>query len=234
MDITKETVPCCDCRSPFARQVLVINGSKYGSGRCDPCITRFTATTESKRQMDADTERESIWAKVCPASYRDTDPRDTRLNATARSVAGRWDAARAMRGVGLIGSTGLGKTRCLFLALHRAHKEGRRVAAISHAKFGRVAMDAFSGQAEERARAKDTLRALHRADVLLLDDLGKPPSTERADSELEELIEDRTAHSRPILWSANGSGDWLISRFGADRGEPTVRRLAEFCEVVSL
>lgn len=71
-----------------------------------------------------------------------------------------------------------------------------------------------------------------RVDMLLFDDLGKAPSTENVDAELLELIERRTSNGKALLWSANGSGTWLESRFGPDRGEPLVRRLAEFTKVV--
>jgi hypothetical protein len=67
-----------------------------------------------------------------------------------------------------------------------------------------------------------------------MDDLGKPPATDRADAELEELVEVRTSQLLPILWSANGSSAWLIKRMGPDRGEPLVRRLSEFSEIPRL
>lgn len=229
-----ETIDCSDCGKPFVRTVLLLAGQKFGSGRCIPCIETFTAETQSRRTNELRNDRETAWQKVCPASYRDTNPDDPRLSDSAKSITGRWDATRGVRGIGLIGSTGLGKTRCLFLALRRAHDAGRKVTAITHTRFSRIAMDAYSGNAEEKGHARDVLRALARADVLLFDDLGKAPSTERADSEMEGLVEDRTSHGKPILWSANGSGEWLIRRFGDDRGGPTVRRLAEFCDVVTI
>lgn len=229
-----EEATCQDCSKLFPRTVLIIAGQSFGSSRCEPCIGAFTAQTEKTRAAEASADRDSIWRKVCPASYRDTNPQDTRLNSIARALAGSWDAKNSTRGIGLIGSTGLGKTRCLFVALKRAHEAGRKVAAISHTKFSRVVLDAFSGGSEERREAKAILANLIRADVLLLDDLGKAPSTERADSELENLIEERTSAGRPILWTANGHGAWLEQRLGEDRGKPTARRLAEFCHIEKL
>jgi hypothetical protein len=38
---------------------------------------------------------------------------------------------------------------------------------------------------------------------------------------------------KPILWSANGTSAWLIKRMGSDRGEPLVRRLSEFCDIIA-
>jgi DNA replication protein DnaC len=94
-------------------------------------------------------------------------------------------------------------------------------------------LDRFSPRPEgvnETARAR--LDKLKRVRVLMLDDLGKAASSERADEQLENLIEKRGGECLPILWSANGSSAWLASRFGPDRGMPLVKRLAEFSTVV--
>lgn len=232
-ETTVETFDCIDCRQPFTRHVYHLLGRVMGARRCPACEGALTTSAERERDAARAKARDAKWMKACPTIYRDTNPADSRLNQAALALSQAWPTT-STRGLGFIGTTGKGKTRCLFLALRRAHAAGSNVAAISHTKFSRVAMDAFSGDAEEKAIARERLKHLHTADVVLIDDLGKPPSTERADSELEELVEDRTSEALPILWSANGSGEWLIKRFGVDRGEPTVRRLAEFSEVLTL
>jgi len=229
----KETYDCHDCRAPFARTVVRFGELVFGSTRCDGCIQKFNETTVAMKAAEAAAEKDAAWKRVCPAEYRDTDERHPGLNPLALEAVRRYEP-RAFRGLGLIGETGEGKTRCAFLALRRAHLAGLRVNSVSHNRFSRLAIDAFSGTTEERGHARAALDSLKRADVLLLDDLGKAPSTERADAELEELIEIRTSGQKPLLWTANGSGAWLSARLGADRGNPATRRLAEFCEIVNL
>jgi DNA replication protein DnaC len=229
----KETYECHDCRAPFVRTVVQFDGLVFGNVRCAACIEKWNETTRKMKSAERAAEQDAAWSRVCPAAYRDTDESHPGLNPLALEAVRRYEP-RAARGLGLIGSTGQGKTRCAFLALRRAHTAGLRVNSVSHNRFSRLAMDAFSGTTEERGNARAALDFLKRADVLLLDDLGKAPSTERADAELEELIEARTSNNKPLLWTANGSGEWLIARLGADRGEPAIRRLAEFCEIVNL
>lgn len=230
-EIIKAT--CKECKKEFDRKVFNLFGKLMGPHYCPKCTEEFDRKTKADQAEAQRRQREEKWDAICAAIYRDTDPNDKRLNRIALAAVTKWDPS-SKRGIGLIGTTGLGKTRCLYLALRRVFDAGRSVAAISHTKFSRVAMDAYSGDGEEKANARMFLRNLHSYDVVLIDDLGKPPSTERADSELEELVEERTSNHRPILWSANGSGEWLIKRFGVDRGEPTVRRLAEFSDVTTL
>jgi DNA replication protein DnaC len=228
----KETYECHDCGRPFVRTVLNL-GVVFACTRCESCIRKFNERTLEMRAADSVVVKDAFWLKVCPSLYRDTDQAHPGLHPMALEAVRRYEP-RAGRGLGLIGETGGGKTRCAFLALHKAHIAGLRVNAVSHKLFGKIAAKAAAGTTEEKAKADSAMESFERADVLLLDDLGKAPSTERADSDLEDLIEIRTSNKRAILWTANGSGEWLISRLGPDRGEPTIRRLTEFCEIVSL
>jgi DNA replication protein DnaC len=142
-------------------------------------------------------------------------------------VGFEWQPGR--RGIGLLGKTRLGKTRGLFLVLKHALTSGISIDAISHGTFSNMVRLAYgAGDAEAESR----LARLYQADVVMLDDLGKAPSTERADAELELLVEHLTSHNRTILWSANGSKEWLTGRFGPDRGPALVERLREFTYVI--
>ncbi len=227
------TETCPECGTEFSRKIYSLFGRHIGGKLCPACFDKQQAERVAEHERHERIQREYKWNAVCPLIYRDTNLNDARLNKHAVETVLRWEP-RQQRGLGLIGKTGRGKTRCMFMALRKSFDLDLTVASISHTKLSRIAMDAFSGDKEERADARDVLRSLHSAAVVLLDDLGKPPSTERADSELEELIEERTSQGKPILWTANGSGEWLIKRFGTDRGEPLVRRLAEFSEVTTL
>lgn len=232
-EITEKAI-CKTCHAEFERRVLILFGARHFVGEnCDACVTKENNARKAEIDAENAAERETEWVGICPLIYRDTNPNDSRLAKEAVSAVSGWQWQTG-RGLGLLGTTGRGKTRCLYLALRKVFVAGKSVAAVSHTKFSRLAMDAYSGTDEERYAAREKLRSFHTCRVLLIDDLGKPPSTERADSELEEIVEDRTSEEKPILWSANGSGEWLIKRFGIDRGEPTVRRLAEFCDVITL
>lgn len=180
---------------------------------------------EAQKKTDA---REAKWFEICPPLYRDTDP--TKISKKAVEAVNDWDSDFAS-GIGLTGETGTGKTRALFMALRKAFDAGDGCFSISHNKFSKTVQEAYISEGVERADARAILRRCQIVAVLLLDDIGKPPPTERADAELEELIEHRAAHMLPILWSANGSSVWLEKRFGPDRGAPLVRRLSQFSRV---
>ncbi len=228
-DITK---PCIECLADFTYTPMLLEGVEiFSRSRCPKCQLAACDRHEAQQREAAAKETEAAWHAICPPIYRDTDP--ARINAQCVGAAVKWEIYET-RGLGLLGSTGIGKTRALFMALRRAFTGGQRCRAVSHNAFTRTVQTAFAGEGREREDAKALLDAYQRCAVLLLDDLGKPPPTERADAELEELVEVRTCNLKPILWSANGSAGWLIKRMGTDRGEPLVRRLSEFCEIITI
>lgn len=225
-------MPCRNCGDTFTTQQLNILGHKFHFRYlCPPCDAEKVASDQEKEDAKRLSEQRIAWEAICPPIYRDTDL--ARIDSRCAKIALDWDASGSV-GVGLLGSTGAGKTRALYHAMQRAHRLGRSCAAISHNAFSRAVGIAFSGDGTDRAEARHRLEQLRRAQVVLIDDLGKAPSTERTDAELEDLVEERTANRRPILWTSNGSAGWLAKRLGNDRGEPFVRRLSEFSTIVSL
>jgi len=223
---------CETCKAQFEYVPVTLGGKELFPRRyCDTCTASAIANSEAQEREIKRRERESEWERVCAPSYRMTDPQHPSLAQAALRMCIAWDGPR---GIGLMGDTGVGKTRCLFLALRRAFDAGKPVEFVSHNAFSRIAATAYSGDGNEKKDALNSIKRFSSVAVLLLDDLGKAPSTERADAEMEELIEHRTSHGLPILWSANGYGEWISARFGKDRGPAFVRRLAEFSDCINL
>lgn len=230
--ITKTCETCAEefqiddsgCESDVERMVMDMKR------HCDPCIRMNEQERVAMEQKLAQKRAEERWEAFCPPLYRQTDLGHPGLNRKFVEAAEAWIGPD--RGLGFMGSSGGGKTRLLYRCLRRAFDQGLRVEAITHNRFSKLVIGAFYHQGDWTQDCHERLFKLAEVDVLLLDDLGKAPSTERCDAELEELIEIRGTHLRPILWSANGHGQWLTDRFGPDRGAPIVRRLAEFSTVV--
>lgn len=238
------TKTCETCHQPFEiddSQANEITRPLFTMKRlCDPCIRSQQDEEKAREKRMEERRRLERWYDYCPPLYRVTDLEHKGLNhnfvtAAKTWLEEQWELWRITgtgAGFGLMGNSGGGKTRLLFHCLHKCFEDGASIEATNHHAFSKLVMDAFSSPNEERReKANRDLERLATVDVLLLDDLGKAPSTERCDAELENLIETRGAHLRPILWSANGHGQWLIDRFGPDRGAPIVRRLADFSDV---
>lgn len=220
---------CRGCACQFEAVPFEFFERLYLPKFCKSCCDRQEAEQKAQEEAARSAEREAKWNTICPPLYRNTDLSHPDLSRAALACVSGWNMER---GIGLVGGSGKGKTRLLFIALRRAFDAGNVVRVYTHNKFSKLVMDAFMG--DSRAEAARDLAALRKTDYLMIDDLGKAPSTERADAEMEELVEHRVSHSLPILWSANAGGGWLEARFGPDRGPALVRRLAQFCECVTV
>lgn len=226
---------CQRCQETFT--VEKQNEFDYGAMMkryCDPCVPFVDAEIKEREEKERIAQLEQRWNAICPPIYRDTEITHPGLNPDFREAASKWEPFES-KGLGFMGASGAGKTRLLFFALRRAFDADLGTRFITHNGFSKLVIEAFSsGNSVSKEEAQRSLSGLGKTRVLLLDDLGKAPSTERCDAELEELIEIRGSNLLPTLWSCNGYGEWLVKRFGADRGEPLVRRLAEFSTVVKV
>jgi len=225
------TRPCQHCGDTFSYAPRLIGDREvFPQLTCTPCILRSQAAEDAEREARLQRQREAEWAAICPPLYRETDL--ARLPEAFRTAIRDWTCSP--RGLGLVGPAGKGKTRAAFALLQRMHGSGLRCAAISATRLGHLSAAQFSDDRDQRARAISQMKSFHAAALLLIDDLGKCKMTERCEVDFFDLLEHRTSHQLPTLWTANARGDQLLALLSADRGEPILRRLAEFSHVVSL
>jgi DNA replication protein DnaC len=67
---------------------------------------------------------------------------------------------------------------------------------------------------------------------LLIDDLGKQKMTERAETELYDVLEHRTNNLKPTLVTTNATGQQLARMLSEDRRQPIIRRIKDFSTIV--
>jgi len=161
----------------------------------------------------------SPWESICPPLHRDTDI--SRLNQTVLEKANSW--SYSPKGFGLVGESGKGKTRAIFQILKREHHKGKSI----HYTTG----TGFAHRLADLSKAKIEIDDCINADILFLDDLDKAKFTERVESSLMHVIEERNKRLKPIIFAVNASGKQLSDMFTENRSEPILRRLREFCEV---
>lgn len=232
MTTTIKTKPCKKCAEPFEFTEYE-DFPNLCSNYCKPCAAvleaEHTAKIAAEEFARDKWQRDNQWSRICPLRFLDTD--ESRLPKQSLDAIAAWNPDESMN-LAFLGIAGTCKTRAGFLALKKANDSGAWCESITHSKLTETARDAAYGDDTDDARKR--MRKLENCAVLFVDDLGKPPSTERADADFEALIDLRYSHGRPTIWTANSGGAWLASRFGADRGEPIIRRLAEDALIVKL
>ena len=111
----------------------------------------------------------------------------------------------------------------IFQILKREHYKGKSI----HYTTG----TGFAHRLADLSKAKIEIDDCINADILFLDDLDKAKFTERVESSLMHVIEERNKRLKPIIFAVNASGKQLSDMFTENRSEPILRRLREFCEV---
>jgi DNA replication protein DnaC len=171
-------------------------------------------------------DRELRWKAICPAEFQNTDPlRLPDPRASGRVMSWNYSAF----GLLLNGDSGAGKSRSIWKLCEREFKNGRSLRVL------------HSGSGLDYARLYDEgpsvvsrwVSGAAESDLLLMDDTFKVKLTESFECALFTIINLRTEHQRPILFTSNDTGDTLIARMSTDRGVPMVRRIRDFTKTIT-
>lgn len=216
----------CECGARFDQPYAELLGVTVTPQRsCDAC------TAERRERAEADLRDRRLWRfeKECPGEFLDSDE--------ARFPKAVWDAVRTWsyspRGIGLVGDPGTGKTRMLWaLGRRLAEEEGIVPKGLTHGELEYLAQHQFEGDNTAQFRGLKSCR------LLILDDFAKGSLHGATLRKLFELVDHRTSHQKPILWTSNLKGSKLKEQFTSpdwtNHGLPLCGRLVDYCEKIEL
>ena len=177
---------------------------------------------------------QSAWERICPEEYQRTDVPRLEEDLRRRNYDVTWVRhvlawQYGPQGLLVGGSTGVGKTRAIWILLRRLlDQEHRRLVWLNAVRFRTGLQTAACDGATDCFVGR-----LVRAHILYWDDLGQTHLTGAASEMLLHLIEERTTAGRPILATTQYSGERLEAQFERpEMGQGIRRRLNEFCRVV--
>lgn len=183
---------------------------------------------QAQREYEQSRQREWFDAS-CPPLYKRTDP--NKLSPDLLKSTLSW--SHGPKGLILVGRSGTGKTRCAWQLIHRLTvQEGRKVLYFDGLKWGLEVSSAFS----EPQTTESWLAPVCNVEILFIDDLFKAKFTEAQEQGICTVFERRTAYLKPIIATTNTTGEMLLARMTeqgrAERGEPLIRRMREFCQII--
>ena len=191
----------------------------WGYNYCEPCRPLAQREQQDERRK----ERIAEWPKICPPLYLESDP--ARLPKLSAVLAWKYGG----RGLLLHGETGKGKTRCAWQLLRRLHvEEGIRPVVFTATSYSVAITKNFNAE----GNPEKWLERINGAQLVFFDDFGKCRLTERGESELFGIIEERMANQLPIIITTNFVGGSLAGNLRSDIGSAMVRRLRECCECI--
>lgn len=243
---------CEDCGATF-----VSDDTWYFQKLCDGCSEKSEREHEKSRQAAWDKKKSEfvtysrrIVSHATPEAFRITDTTSERFNLAAWTAVKEWTPKAEKPWIGLLGPTGLCKTRMAFLLatkemerLGRWKAEGEIDRRLVQPTFRYVPSYEITEAAaalksfQTADGAREFLDEIRKVDLLLLDDLGKGSigrdSTGRAAAnELFSLIDYRSVHLLFTIWTSNSKPEDIASRMDEDIAAPFAGRLYDFSRIV--
>jgi DNA replication protein DnaC len=233
-DTQQQAVHCDRCSNP-ARESDVELAESFPSLRlsilCAACghaeeEAEEARLTAQKRKREA-AERESR-LEIIPPEIRRTDIARSDFNPGLWLRVEGWRPSSA-KWLGIVGTAGQCKTRCLALLAARLILDGHRLFWTTAVEFQERSDDLRSDERGTKAEASEYFKTCKRAGILVLDDLGKNTWTPTVERNLFSVIDHRKTHDLPVLWSANTHPlDILKSgELSRDRAAPLIGRILE-------
>ena len=229
------TTTCTTCKADIAYNPVFYAGRELFPVRfCEKCSEARRNNELTLRAKQSARDSDDRWTAICPPLYAMTDGDDPRLNDEVRRACLQYSDGGDGVGLGIRGPSAAGKTRLAFLLLRRLYEAGATVDAISAVKLSMLCVESYDGDSAIKSAARARLRNIRSVRYLLLDDLGKNKFTERAEVDFYDLEESRTSNLKPTIWTCNCTSDGLSRMLSEDRGEPILRRLTEFSNIVAV
>ncbi len=225
-DILNESPVVIQCRTCGVNVICPIPAFAKWGILCDSC-----AENDREKVLRDALERSKLqdvsgWNRICPEEFRDTEPHRLPSPTKLQRV---MDWKYGAKGLVLHGTTGAGKTRCLYWLLRREFTAGRTLSVLDHSSAYRYAEAYEQGP----SAARHWIEHRCTVDILAMDDIFKAKLTDSFEQAIFTIISQRTERGLPVLLTTNDVGATLEGRMSKDRGPALVRRLREFCEAVS-
>lgn len=210
---------CQRCFKPFPMLDTFLN--RNYAQTCPDCDEAACVAANNRREEN----QRAQWEAFCPPTYKLTKF-DMLPNQTSAKRVLEWSFQS--KGLLLHGATRSGKSRSAWLLLKKQSAEGKSVDCLnSSAGLHYAALFSQSTEVVEK-----WFNRLATVDVLLLDDIFKIKLTDSFESIMFSLLDRRSENLKPSIVTGNDTGETLQARLSADRGEPLIARLREFCEPI--
>lgn len=229
-----QPVTCDRCTNP-ARQSDVELKKFYSLMRLEALCESCGEYEEKEQEMRLQAQkkrkeevRRQAMLDVIPPKIRRTEISRADFNLGLWRRIEDWKPSRG-KWLGIVGMAGQCKTRCIGLLAERLILEGHRVVWTTAVELQERTDDQRSDDRHVKAEATAYFKSCKRAGILILDDFGKNTWTPTVERNLFSLIDHRTTHDLPVLWSAN-THPIDIGKSGEmskDRAAPLIGRLLE-------
>lgn len=194
---------------------------------CEPCLIVEEEDASNTNERAFDNRKEKEFIEMCPPAMLETDVSRLSKPLIDKVLNHQLNG----RGLILIGKTGTGKTRSMWLLVRDLIVNRGREVRVYEA----MELKEMLGQAHNsRYGHKDMINGLCTCEILCIDDLGKEKATDAWEQDLFTIINKRMNYKKPIVITTNFIGASIAERYiDVHKIEPLVRRIRQFCDGVA-
>ena len=215
-------VTCPGCQGTFMHNEHL--NRVFKDTHCDDCCEEhMIKQVKQELNVVAAIERARL---TIPPRYQNTDLE--RLPWPQRQEVLAWDGKPKGQGLWLMGDTRTGKTRTLCKLLEKLIEDGQEVMAFFHGAFGDDLLEVMRSERSYKAWK----RKVTGSPILVIDDLFSNKMTERSESALFEILDERIAWFRPTFVTTQVTAKDAKAKFHSQhRGQAFFARVKEFFKV---
>jgi DNA replication protein DnaC len=170
-----------------------------------------------------------------PELFRSTDP--IRMSEKMRSIM-LWEPSTNIKDIEegrksllIHGVSGTGKTRAAWIVFQNLWQKNypKSCKFLTMRELDGMLLSSFKNENHD-----DVMKFLINVNLLVLDDLGKERLTNRMESDLFAIIDERANLMKTTIITSNYNGQSLMERFSNEEtGHAIVRRLRDYYEIKS-
>jgi len=221
----------CTCGKPFAAELArSLTGNLIPTQtHCDDCLADRDGAIErfSKRKIES---------KVSALKSYDGFQL-SKLPVSSQAIAAKvlsWEPGG--KGIVMVGKSGTGKTFTTYALARRLESQGNTIALIEDHKINALVRT-------NDAKRESMLSKIDQSQIIVWDDFGSAKMTDATESFYFDLLERINKAGKPVIGSANFSGEQIKTRWAETSGENTflevrgeriIRRFRESCSVVAV
>lgn len=206
---------------------------------CPECSEK---RSERFERGEREKKAKAAWREAVPKTYRETDAKHPAFLAQIGTyhLSQKWlrgervDGGERMPFLGLIGSSGLCKSRIVAQLCRRLVWQGAAITWVNSSQFQWCAQNQFSD--EHGQGAKEWLKRFQMTAHLVFDDIGSLKATEAVSDNLYALLEHRTSFGLPVMWTSNETEDEMLvgGKITEKARLRSVSRLVGFSNILNL
>lgn len=219
---------CKICAVPMADTMCRVLDFELPINVCEKCGPMVSAHYSMEDKQAQLVTQNPWWDDNCPPNYQEliTGKRwPDQCDRVAIERVQKWTLSDR-KGLVLLGPSGIGKTLSLWAKARDLERAGVTPVFLSAVEFARKLAVA--------ARDLDKADWLMKAQVLIIDDLGKEKLSAAVAPLIWEVIDARNNYRKPTLISTRFRGSDFVARFSEPvLGEDIRGRIADCCSVVN-